>query len=415
MSDPAVDPDAIRTMCEATLRANWREGVRGTDGARFAYTRPSPSRYPFQWYWDSCFAAIVWRRFDRARARAELESLLCAAREDGFIGHTIFWDTPLNRRQRLTYNVGSPDASMTSTIQPPLLAWAWSVVVGDPAAVPAIARHHDWLAHNRDLEGDGLIWIIQPDESGLDASPQFDAIWGAQAVGLPGFPLLIRQNRRRGFDLGRVVRDGRPACCEVATNVLYALSLLALGRPSLTGTIVERMYDERAGLFRPLARPAPRTQPAVTWAALSPLALPDLPGEIATRLIEEHLLDAERFWLPVPPPSVDARERSFSRRESTLGIRRYWRGPTWINSAWLLWMGLERMGYREHADTMRDRIAAAVLREGLREYYDPFDGRGMGARAFAWSALAMEMVEPDPLATSSLLARAAGGGPGSDH
>jgi hypothetical protein len=78
-------------------------------------------------------------------------------------------------------------------------------------------------------------------------------------------------------------------------------------------------------------------------------------------------------------------------------------------------MGLERMGYREQADTMRDRVAAAVLREGLREYYDPFDGRGMGATAFAWSSLVMEMVEPDPLAASSLLAPAAGGGPGSDH
>jgi hypothetical protein len=347
---------------------------------------------------------MVWRRFDPARARAELESLLAAAREDGFIGHTIFWDTPLTRRQRLTYNVESRHAAMTSTIQPPLLAWAWSVAVGDPAGVPEIERHHDWLARNRDLEGDGLIWILQPDESGLDASPQFDAIWGAHADGLPGFPLLVRRNRRRGFDLRRIAADGRPVCCEVLTNVLYGLSLLALGRPSITGAIVDRMYDERTGLFGPLARPAPRARPAVTWAALSPLALPDLPGEIATRLIEEHLLDRERFWLPVPPPSVDASERSFSRRESVLGIRRYWRGPTWINSAWLLWMGLLRMGCREQADAMRERVAGAMLREGLREYYDPFDGRGMGATEFAWSALVMEMVDPDPLAASSLLA-----------
>ena len=103
---------------------------------RFAYTRPSPGHYPFQWYWDSCFSAIVWRRFDAAHARAELETLLGAAQEDGFIGHTIFWDTPLNERQRLTYNVTSRDAPMTATIQPPLLAWAWRIAIGDPAAVP---------------------------------------------------------------------------------------------------------------------------------------------------------------------------------------------------------------------------------------------------------------------------------------
>ena len=81
---------------------------------------------------------------------------------------------------------------MTSSIQPPALAWAWLIAVGDPRAVPAIARHHEWLAANRDLDGDGLIWIVQPDESGLDASPQFDAIWGWRAHDLPGYVALVQ-------------------------------------------------------------------------------------------------------------------------------------------------------------------------------------------------------------------------------
>ncbi len=406
MSDFAEAGPAARriaSLCEETLRRNWREGAREADGARFAYTRPSPGHYPFQWYWDSCFAAIVWRRFDPARPRAELESLLTAQREDGFIGHTIFWDTPLNERQRWTYNVLSGAAPMTATIQPPMLAWAWRIAVGDPATEPRIVRHHEWLSRHRDLDGDGLLWIVQPDESGLDASPQFDAIWGGHADGLPGFVLLIRRNRRLGYDLRRIAGHGGPVCCEVLTNVLHGLSLLALGRPSLTGTIVERMYDEQVGLFRPLARPRPDTEPAETWAALSPLALPDLPEAIGRRLVEEHLLDPERFWLPVPPPSVPANDPAFSRRESTLGIRRYWRGPTWINSAWLVWLGLVRLGYERHADTLRDQLSAAVDAGGLREYYDPYTGRGMGASAFAWSSLIMEMLEPDQRAIQSFV------------
>jgi hypothetical protein len=403
----ALDPPAllrgIRLGCEETLRRNWREGVRGSDGVRFGYTRPSPGHYSFQWYWDSCFAAVVWRRFDGARARRELESLLAAQREDGFIGHTIFWDTPLSLRQRLTYNVVSVDATMTGSIQPPALAWAWRTAVGDPAAVPAIGRQCDWLADHRDLDGDGLIWIVQPDESGLDASPQFDAIWRGHADGLPGFVLLVRRNRGMGYDLRRIVADGGPVCCEVLTNVLYGLSRLALGRASLTGTIVERMYDERAGLFRPIARPRPEREPTVTWAALSPLALPDLPEAIGRRLVEEHLLDPGRFWLPVPPPSVPADERSFSRRESRLGIRRYWRGPTWVNGAWLLWLGLVRLGYAEEADTLARRLGEAVATAGLREYYDPYTGRGMGASDFAWSSLILEMLDADPAAHGSFL------------
>ena len=109
---------------------------------------------------------------------------------------------------------------MTSSIQPPALAWAWRIAVGDPAAVPGIVRHYDWLSANRDLDGDGLIWIVQPDESGLDASPQFDPIWGRRAHELPGFMLLVRRNRRLGYDLRRIAAAGGPVCCEVVTNVL---------------------------------------------------------------------------------------------------------------------------------------------------------------------------------------------------
>jgi glycogen debranching enzyme len=74
-----------------------------------------------------------------------------------------------------------------------------------------------------------------------------------------------------------------------------------------------------------------------------------------------------------------------------LFLRRYWRGPTWINAAWLLWLGLVRLGYTDLADEMSQRLGRAVRLAGLREYYDPYTGHGMGARDFSWSALIMEM------------------------
>ncbi len=396
------DTAKIRQICEATLSQNWREGVRHTDGVPFAYTCPSPGHYPWQWYWDSCFTAITWRHFDRTRSRRELESLLAAQRADGFIGHTIFWNTPLTGRRRFTYNVTSPNASMTSSVQPPVLAWAWRIAVGDPATVPAIVRHYDWLSAHRDLDGDGLVWIVQPDESGLDASPQFDAVWGRRAHHQPGFILLVRRNRRLGYDFKRIFAAGGPVCCEVAMNVLHGLSLLALGRPSLTPTIVERMYNHTTGLFEPIARPEPKRTPTRTWAALAPLALPDLPEDIGRRLVEDHLLDTKQFWLPAPPPSVPPTEPSFSLRDDQhLWMRRYWRGPTWINAAWLVWLGLTRLGYEDQAQTLGTRIMSAVLAQGLREYYDPYTGRGMGAVDFAWSSLVMEMLAADPLTAAA--------------
>jgi hypothetical protein len=371
--------------------------VHTADGVPFAYTAPSPGHYPWQWYWDSCFTAIAWRHFDPTRSRRELESLLAAQRDDGFIGHTIFWDRPLTGVRRFTYNVVSPGDPMTSSIQPPALAWAWAQAVGDPKDEPRIARHHEWLSEHRALGDDGLLWLLQPDESGLDASPQFDPIWGREAHGLPGFVGLVRRNRRLGYDLRRIESAGSPVVCEVLTNVLYSLSRTALGQASLTEALIERCYDERRGLFLPRARSHGRSlqiaRPATTIAALTPLALPDLPEAIGHRLAA-HLLDERSFDTAVAPPSVSIADPRFSARDrGRLGLApaRYWRGPTWVNTAWLCWLGLRRLGYVEPARTLADRLSGAIARSGLREYYDPFTGAGMGAREFGWSTLILEM------------------------
>jgi hypothetical protein len=113
---PALMPTAalrqrIEEECGRVLRQNWREGVHASDGVPFHYTCPSPGHYPWQWYWDSGFAAIAWRHLEPERAALELSSLLSAQREDGFIGHTIFWNKRLSGLRRMTYNVTSSDAS----------------------------------------------------------------------------------------------------------------------------------------------------------------------------------------------------------------------------------------------------------------------------------------------------------------
>ena len=389
----AREREAVLAETERVLRQNWVLGERR--GIPFSYTEPSPGRYPWQWYWDSCFAAIAWRRFEPARARAELESLLSAQRPNGFIGHTVFWRSHVSGPRLLFYNVRSRRSDATETIQPPLLAWAWKIAVGDPSQEPRIGAHFDWLAANRDLEGDGLLWIVQPDESGLDASPKFEPVWGWRSNGRVGFPLLVHRNRGLDWNALRIRDAGGPLLCEVVVNTLWSLSLQALGRPSATPALVERLWDERRGLFFDEAMPGGRVA-VRTWASLAPLALPDLPEEIGRRLVEEHLLQEGEFWTPVAPPSVAVDERGYEPDGGHGPLRRYWRGPTWINSAWLVWLGLRRLGYEQEAQRLAEGVIGAVAREGLREYYDPRNGKGQGARDFAWSALIAEMADPRP-------------------
>jgi hypothetical protein len=386
----------LASLCRRVLEASWREGEHA--GRRYAFTAPSPGRYPWQWYWDSCFITIVRSRWDPGRARAELESML-AASEAGFIGHVIFWGRPLNLERLIRYNVARRGDPMTRTIQPPLLAWAWSLAVGDPRLEPRLAEHHRWLHGHRDLDGDGLLWLIQPDESGLDASPKYDHVWGRFAQGHRLFPWLIHENRRRGFDARRIAAAGRPVLCEVLTNVMWSLARQAHGEPSATPALVDRLWDERTGRFideaRNAARPLPPARVPFTWDTLAPLALPDLPDEIGRRLVEETLLSG-RFWPGVPLPSVALDDPKYTPRDHYWGLRRYWRGPSWANAAWLAWLGLRRLGYEAEAADMAERLAAVVRREGLREYYHPRTGAGMGATDFGWTALALEMAEPRP-------------------
>lgn len=392
-----VDVGAIERAARELFQLNHRAGEYR--GRHYDFTVPSPRSYPWQWYWDSCFHAIVRSRWDPAGACAELETLLAAAEPDGFIGHIVFWGRPIDLKRAVRYNIAARHDLMTRTIQPPLLAFAWSLAVGDPAGHPGIERHHAWLRNHRDLDGDGLIWIIQGDESGMDASPKFDHVWGRLSQGLTLFPVLIARNRRLGFDAHRVDDAGHPVVCEVVTNVAHCLSELALGRPSLTPRLVARLWDDDAGRFfddvRHARHPTPGPSRPRTWDTLAPLALPDLPEPIARRLVD-HVLRSSGHAGAVPVPAVEVDDPAHTSQQvfGPLRRHRHWRGPSWVNSAWLVSLGLRRLGEHELAADVAARVAAVWAREGFREYYEARTGQGMGARDFAWSTLLLELVDP---------------------
>ena len=311
---------------------------------------PAPARYPWQWYWDSCFAAIVWRRFEPARARAELESLLAAQRPNGFIGHTIFWHRPVTLNRLPFYNVASRTSFQTETIQPPLLAWAWRIAVGDPAVEPRIAR-----------------------PGGLAGAPtatsRATACCGSSSPTSRG-STPRRSSTRSGAGAPTPGSASRCSCGATASSALTpAGSAIAAARSSARRWSTRcgrsrcrrsadprprrpwstRLWDERRGLFLDEAQPGGARPAVITWAALAPLALPDLPEEIGRRLVEEHLLERREFLTPVAPPSVAASEPSYEPGGGRGPIRRYWRGPTWVNSAWMVWLGMRRLGYEEEA------------------------------------------------------------------
>ena len=401
--------ERLHAEAHRTLAGNWRQGTLA-DGTPYGFTCPSPPRYRHQWYWDSCFHAIVWRHFDPPRAREELRTLLRGGRLDGFIPHTIFWHERAGWRRAPFYATHSVRGDRaTAHIQTPLLALAWELVAAasehdDPnfatEGLDALRLHYDWLHTHRDPDGDGLISIIHPDESGLDDSPKYDGVFGWMSHYRPGYFWLVERSRRLRYDSHAIIERYDEHVEDVLVNVVYALSLYALAR--LTGddtylrraqhterALLDRCWDEQRGLFWDLAGRGHSPQRISTWSSLAPLALPSLPEPIARRLIEEHLLHPQRYRAPFAIPSVSMEEPSF---RAGWHLFRCWRGPSWINTVWLLAPALRRCGYGEEADRILRSCVELVERHGYREYYNPVNGEGLAARRFGWSTLLIDLL-----------------------
>lgn len=211
----------------------------------------------------------------------------------------------------------------------------------------------------------------------------------------PGYFWLVERHRRLGYRSAQVLGRFDHHVEDVLVNVFYALSLRSLSRLSghvayrrraehVERALMERCYDERSGLFYDLAERSERRVEVSTWSSLAPLALRGVPEDVCRRLVEEHLLHPRRYRSATGIPSVAMEEPSFRP-----GFDRWrcWRGPSWVNTAWLLVPPLRELGYEAEAERIVASFTAAVERSGFREYYNPLTGAGLGARDFGWSTL----------------------------
>lgn len=431
---------SLRERAAEVLWANWT----GTS------TVPSRQLYPHQWSWDSAFIAIGLRHLSPLRAQLELETLLAAQWGDGRVPHIVFNPSvPLDayfpspdfwRSTTAGRAAGAPGAVQTSGIvQPPVHALAaWLVHRSDPGlsrarsflarAHPRLAAWHHYLLHRRNAGGAGLACVVHPWEQGMDNSPCWDAPLSRVT---PADPAAYRradldhgapEDRPTDLDYGRYVRlaadyrdrryadgAGEFAVEDPSFNALLAASEYALARieaelglhdasdqrearaQALTRTLVERLWDPAEGLFFCRDLRSGGLVPERGVGGLVPLILPALPRPVAAALVRTAC--GPHFGLGGRARLVP----SYDLTASAFDPRRYWRGPAWFNTNWLLERGLRLHGERARADGLRRALLDVAGESGFAEYVDPFTGRGCGARGFGWSAaLALDLLLADP-------------------
>jgi hypothetical protein len=314
-------------------------------------------------------------------------------------------------------------------------AWHVAAALPDDAAhaflsdvVPPIVRYHQWLHRERDLRGDGLVTLLHPWECGLDTTPS----WMQALARWPGpwwmrvahrlrlarvvrflrtdtrylpaaqrtsdddglrMLALARLAKRHGFDVARIARAGDGVLVEdIAFNALLVLAeerlsgLAARIDTPIDGELAQQFARTAAALDllwdEPHQRYASRDattgallEPA-TIAALLPLAC-DVTSARAEHLVT--LLRGPGFAAQHPVPSVPTDAPGFDPE-------RYWQGPTWVNTNWLLVRALERHGEHALAGDLARHTLDMVDAHGFAEYFSPLTGEGFGAPGFSWTA-----------------------------
>jgi mannosylglycerate hydrolase MGH1-like protein len=399
---------------EAVLAGNWSGGS----------TVPSQRQYPHQWGWDAAYIAIGWSRIDPARAVTELESLLGGQWPDGRVPHIVFHpDVPEDAYFPGPAFWGGATSGLT---QPPLHARAALEVASRSPdgreflerVFDRLAAQHAYLAERRDAGGGGLAAIVHPWESGLDNSPAWDGPLAAVELPPGGVEPYQRQDRRhvdpserpsdaaydRFVHLARAYRDSGyaddgssqflvedPLFNSIwlwSTHALAEIAEMIGGDPAphraaaarIHAGLMERLWDGER--FRARDLRADRLIEARTVSSLGPLLDPDLPADVASALVAE--LASPHFRGPegLGVASFDLLAPEFDRR-------RYWRGPIWANVNWLLARGLRVHGRDAEAAELERTTLELVERGGMREYFDPLSGEGLGAGDFSWTAAAV--------------------------
>lgn len=408
----------LRDEVTAIHERNRQRGYAAWCNMDFDFSCPSSVTYPFQWFWDSCFHAIALSHVDINKAEAELVSLLKNQHNDGFVSHVTFWQRDAFEEMVSTYAIAFRSKYLSDEMQPPLLAEAVAAVALHGRGIefiseilPSVKHFYDWLDNVRNPYGDGLIRVVQPDETGLDHSPLWDELMNInneeQASWDRGWHSICDPYDAFDRDPKKMIELNHFVVADVMTNVIYIENLRVLSGlcRQLNDLSGAQIYDDRAskaflsleklcwneedGTYYGVNGKENKQIKVNTFVSLMPLLLPDLEKRKADLLINQ-ITDPTQYWAEYPIPSVAMNHPSY--RPETVGGILVWRGPSWMNSNWYLARGLQRHGRLDLSRHIANQSIAMVKKSGFREYYNPQTANGHGAPDFSWSTILMDLV-----------------------
>lgn len=390
--------------------------LRGND--RGGYTVPTSGLYPYQWNWDSAFAAWGFATFDTTRAWSEMETLFTGQWSNGMVPHILFHKPDPGYFPGPDVWAGTGPVHSSGISQPPVAAsFARRIYDMDPEAgraavkalFPKLFAWHKWFMTWR-LD-QGAACITHPWEAGRDNAPDWDSAMASID------PVGVGDYKRR--DTSHVDPAMRPTKYDYDRYIW----LVQLGR--------RLKWNEAALLEQNPFRVADPTMTFILLRAQRDLAyLGRAIGE-DTREIEKDIVvleaGAETLWNPSiksydsrnvrsgewagcvsnasflnwyagidRPEMAEQYDRissicrypvpSYDPASDRFDAKRYWRGPTWGIVNALIGLGLDECGHKDRAAALRMATRDLIAKHGFAEYFDPHTGDAAGGGSFTWTA-----------------------------
>ncbi len=422
----------LQEKAKEILNNNWKGN----------FSIPCANLYPFQWKWDSGFIAIGLAHFNMKNAEKEIETLLDAQWENGFIPHIVFhtendsYFPGASFHRSDLHPLASKKYKSTGMTQPPVTGFVLEdmyKISKDKlqtlqyleTVIDKVYFNHEYFYNHRDPKNEGLVYIYHNWESGTDNSPIWDDIWATMN------PPEYTFERR---DTTHVDASERPSkreydhylhIIEIAKANNYSDEKIAelspfLVQDPLFNAMLIKSNESLIKLYQEIGGNADKIDQLKKWQKKSiksfnnKLFDNELGAYIHYDLRNEkplrYLTSSSFAPLFANIPSQERADKmvkvmldkfgrehqylcaSFDPDSNRFNPKKYWRGPVWVNLNWMLFYGLKNYGYNDISDRVKQDTISIVEKNGFYEYFDSrkemhTDGKaGYGGGDFSWTA-----------------------------
>ncbi len=309
------------------------------------------------WSWDHCFVAVglapafhdlAWQQFCLFRDMQDPDSGMCAD-----------WFSNVRKSWLCT--------------KPPVHGWALShLLQAMPGAVtrerlreiyePLRKWTNFWLTE-RNLEGDGLPCILNPNES-FDNTTANTLGGPVKAPEIAAYLILQLETLanvagRLGYD-----KDAREWQSRSRT---------------LLDALLRVLWDAGAGKFRALRVGDHQSADGDCIYSYVPLVLGRLLPAAVTEAMVRALSEPGRFLTPYGLSTESLRSPRYNGNS-------YVKGPVWAPPNVFITEGLDALGSRELAARIRRSFLNVCAKEGMSEHFDARTGAAQGDPGYNWTA-----------------------------